>query len=83
MLNHVLTHFVQSAVGIPLDPVPPSTPAVGRRGLTRLRPAEPAQEPPLHRAQLTGPRTDLSKIPTHNNTSDQTGHQSRQEPLQY
>lgn len=36
----------------------------GQCRLTRLRPAEPVHEPPVHRVQFTRPQPDISKTPT-------------------
>ncbi|WP_256090286.1 hypothetical protein [Actinacidiphila rubida] len=40
-------------------------------------------EPLVHRTQLTSPRPDLSKNPTHDNINDRPAHPSPQRPLQY
>ncbi|AEY85417.1 hypothetical protein SHJG_0136 [Streptomyces hygroscopicus subsp. jinggangensis 5008] len=40
-------------------------------------------EPLMHSIQFTRPQPDISKVPTHNHTNDQTGRQSPQAPLQY
>ncbi len=50
-----------------------------------LTDAKPPDEPPCPTNESKGSDTgsDISKAPTHNQTNDPTGHQSRQAPLQY
>jgi hypothetical protein len=58
-------------------------PHIRKGRLPRLRPAEPMHEPLLQPAQLISPQPDISKVPTHNQTNDPAGQQSRHRPLQY
>jgi hypothetical protein len=37
----------------------------------------------MHYVQLSGPKPDFSKVPTHNQTNEQAGQQSWQAPFQY
>lgn len=59
------------------------SPHIRQRRLPRLRPREPVHEPLMQLAQARRPRPDIIKFPTHSQTNDSPGHQSRQTPLQY
>lgn len=49
---------------------------ISQSRLTRLRPAETAHEPLMHRIQFTRPQPEIRKIPTHNHTNDRPGYLS-------